>query len=113
MTNTCTTSHDYSDKDFIGSTAQNAGSIGRSLLFKAFCLYYAMMNPNIPLPLKLSVMASLAYLVCPVDAIPDFIPVLGYADDGGVLAAVFNTVRCFIDDDVEKKASRKVQELLD
>ena len=34
----------------------------------------------------------LAYLACPIDLIPDFIPVLGYADDAIIVTAVLRSV---------------------
>jgi uncharacterized membrane protein YkvA (DUF1232 family) len=34
----------------------------------------------------------LAYLACPIDLVPDFIPVLGYADDVIVVAIVLRSV---------------------
>jgi uncharacterized membrane protein YkvA (DUF1232 family) len=34
----------------------------------------------------------LAYLACPIDLIPDFIPVLGYADDAIIVTAVLRGV---------------------
>ncbi|WP_255541982.1 YkvA family protein [Micromonospora sp. S-DT3-3-22] len=34
----------------------------------------------------------LAYLVIPVDLIPDFVPVLGYADDAVIVVAVLRSV---------------------
>ena len=38
--------------------------------------------------LKALAVAGLLYFICPFDAIPDAIPVLGYADDAAVIAAV-------------------------
>ena len=35
---------------------------------------------------------SLAYLAFPIDLIPDFIPVLGYADDAIIVTAVLRSV---------------------
>lgn len=37
---------------------------------------------------KAIVLAGLAYFLLPTDAIPDFIPFVGYIDDGAVIAAV-------------------------
>lgn len=34
------------------------------------------------------IMAALAYIVSPVDAIPDVIPVVGWSDDGGAMAFI-------------------------
>lgn len=36
----------------------------------------------------------MAYLALPIDLIPDFIPVLGYADDAIVVVAVLRSVVC-------------------
>ncbi len=35
---------------------------------------------------KLFLMAAVAYIVCPIDAIPDVAPVIGWLDDLGVAA---------------------------
>ncbi len=39
------------------------------------------------------IVLGLVYFVTPVDIIPDFLPVLGYADDLSVLIAVYNSVK--------------------
>ena len=44
-------------------------------------------DPLLPTPAKIALVAAVAYLVSPVDLIPDFIPFLGYLDDI-LLAAV-------------------------
>ena len=46
-----------------------------------------MMDPQVPRRNKLLAVAGLAYLVSPIDLIPDFIPVLGRFDD--ILLAAF------------------------
>ena len=37
--------------------------------------------------------AALLYLVNPIDVIPDTIPIVGWADDAGVLAAAVATIK--------------------
>jgi hypothetical protein len=39
-------------------------------------------DPSVPRGVRLRLALLLAYLLIPIDLIPDFIPVLGYADDG-------------------------------
>jgi uncharacterized membrane protein YkvA (DUF1232 family) len=43
-------------------------------------------DPSVPRRGKLALAGLLAYLLCPIDLIPDFIPVLGQLDD--ILIAV-------------------------
>lgn len=43
---------------------------------------------SLPRGVRIWLVALLVYLICPVDIIPDFIPVLGYADDAIVVAIV-------------------------
>jgi uncharacterized membrane protein YkvA (DUF1232 family) len=43
---------------------------------------------NIPRRARLPVWVLLAYLACPIDLVPDFIPVIGYADDAILTALV-------------------------
>jgi uncharacterized membrane protein YkvA (DUF1232 family) len=50
-------------------------------------LFSYMRDPRIALWRKLAGVFALLYLLSPVDAVPDFIPVLGWLDDLGVLSA--------------------------
>ena len=49
-------------------------------------------DPALPRGSRLLVGALLAYLALPFDLVPDFVPVLGYADDAIVVAAVLRSV---------------------
>lgn len=50
-------------------------------------LFEFMQDPNAPVMGKAVAVAALLYFIVPVDLIPDFIPVVGYADDAAVIAA--------------------------
>jgi uncharacterized membrane protein YkvA (DUF1232 family) len=41
---------------------------------------------SVPLTVRIVLLALLVYLLSPIDLVPDFIPVLGYADDALVVA---------------------------
>jgi uncharacterized membrane protein YkvA (DUF1232 family) len=47
---------------------------------------------NLPRGVRAGLAALLAYLAFPFDLVPDFIPVLGYADDAIIVAAVLRWV---------------------
>lgn len=46
-----------------------------------------LIDPEAPIWGKVIILACLAYIVCPFDAIPDFIPVAGLSDDLAVVLA--------------------------
>ena len=48
---------------------------------KAYMLFFALKHPKTPLLSKTSLILIVAYIVSPIDLIPDFIPFLGYLDD--------------------------------
>jgi uncharacterized membrane protein YkvA (DUF1232 family) len=49
-------------------------------------------DPALPRGVRVRLALLLVYLASPVDLIPDFIPVLGYADDAIVVALVLRSV---------------------
>lgn len=81
---------------------------GREVVEKALWLWYAAQNPNTPKWAKAAIWSALLYLVLPVDAIPDFLPALGYTDDLGVLAAALVSVASYVDDNVKERARAKM-----
>jgi uncharacterized membrane protein YkvA (DUF1232 family) len=49
-------------------------------------------DPTLPRGVRLRLGALLVYLASPIDLVPDFIPVVGYADDAIVVALVLRSV---------------------
>ena len=49
-------------------------------------------DPDLPRGVRIRLGALLVYLALPIDLIPDFIPVLGYADDAIIVTAVLRSV---------------------
>ncbi|MFT3904704.1 MAG: YkvA family protein [Steroidobacteraceae bacterium] len=58
--------------------------------------WHCAFDPATPLRVKGILVGALAYFVLPVDAIPDFIPVIGFSDDLTVLATAITAVRTHI-----------------
>jgi uncharacterized membrane protein YkvA (DUF1232 family) len=57
----------------------------------AAAAYYAMLDPNVPMLTRAALVAPLAYLVMPVDAVPDVIAGLGFTDDLVVILAALRS----------------------
>ncbi|MGY4648967.1 YkvA family protein [Mycobacterium sp. URHB0021] len=49
-------------------------------------------DPEMPRGVRVRLVLLTAYLALPIDIIPDFVPVLGYADDAIVVALVLRSV---------------------
>ena len=49
-------------------------------------------DPNLPRGVRIRLVLLMAYLAIPIDLIPDFIPVLGYADDAIIVVAVLRSI---------------------
>jgi len=59
----------------------------------ALAAYHCVRDPQTSARVKFILLAALAYLVLPVDAVPDILPILGFTDDAAVLAAAMSAVR--------------------
>jgi uncharacterized membrane protein YkvA (DUF1232 family) len=49
-------------------------------------------DPSLPRGLRIRLALLVGYLVLPIDLVPDFIPVVGYADDAIVVALALRSV---------------------
>ena len=65
---------------------------------QALAAWYATQDPETPFRAKAVLFGALAYFVMPVDAIPDFLAVVGFSDDAAVIAAVLATFGANIKD---------------
>lgn len=99
----------YSDESFWEKVKKFAKVAGKEVIEKSLWLYYAAQRPETPLWAKTVIYGALAYFICPVDAIPDVIPVVGFVDDLGALAAALATVTVYINDEVKTKTSVKLK----
>jgi len=99
----------YSEENFWNKMAGYAKAAGREVVEKALLLYYAGHEEDAPAWAKATIVASLGYFIAPLDAIVDLTPVVGYADDLGVLALALAAVATYINDNVREKTAVKMQ----
>ena len=76
---------------------------------QAAAMKYALEDPRTPRAAKLLGAAFLAYLLSPIDLIPDFIPVIGQLDDIIVVPAGFYVVWRMIPREVWREAQAKAE----
>ncbi len=65
---------------------------------EALAAYYCARDTNTPTRVRATIIGALAYFITPVDAIPDFLALLGYSDDAAVFWAVWRTVQAHVTD---------------
>ena len=60
---------------------KNWKSMAEKFEIETYALYLVYKDPRVPLRIKIIILIVIAYLLSPIDLIPDFIPVIGYLDD--------------------------------
>lgn len=68
--------------------------------------YYAMRDKHTPWRHKAILAGAIAYFILPVDAIPDFILPMGYADDAAAIAAAIGAASMSIHEEHRQRARR-------
>jgi len=101
----------YSDDGFWSKLKKVGKKAGEKTVYYSLLLFYAAKDPAVPKSSKMIILGALGYLIFPIDLIPDFIPVVGLADDATVIAAAVFKVIQHIDDDIKNKAKQKSKEI--
>lgn len=83
-------------------------SVARRVPFAedAVAAWFCARDPATPFKVRATLVGALAYFVLPVDAVPDFIAVLGFTDDAAVLLAALKIVGGSITDAHRARAVR-------
>ncbi len=58
--------------------------------------YYCAFDRRTPAHVKAALIGALAYFVMPFDGVPDFLPMIGFADDAAMLAAALRLVSGYV-----------------
>lgn len=84
----------FSEEGFWAVLAKIPG-VGE-LAVRAIRLYKVISDPDVPEWAKALSIASLGYLICPVDAVPDVLPLIGFGDDAGIIAAAIASLASYL-----------------
>jgi uncharacterized membrane protein YkvA (DUF1232 family) len=74
--------------------------------------WYCAVDPLTPTHVRGVLFGALGYFLLPVDAIPDLVAGIGFADDASVLAAVVTTIGRYITSEHRAQARRRLDDLL-
>lgn len=102
--------NNFDDKNFWSKLISCATTLGKKGVYLLLLLYYALKS-DIPANIKLLIIGAICWFLSPMDAIPDFVPVAGYADDVAVLMYAKHKADQYIDASVSNKAHNKLKEL--
>jgi uncharacterized membrane protein YkvA (DUF1232 family) len=73
--------------------------------------YYCAFDRDTPFQVKAALLGALAYFVLPFDAIPDMMPLLGFADDAAILATALRLVASHMRPEHREAARRAMARL--
>jgi len=82
----------------------------KNLQTEVHALYLASRNPRVPWYAKALMALIIGYAICPIDLIPDFIPVLGQLDDLIIIPAGIALVVKMIPKNVMEECRRKARD---
>lgn len=99
----------YSSERFIRKLPRFAKIAGRKVLQPALELYFATTDKDTPAWAKRTIYGALGYLLLPVDVLPDFLPLVGFTDDLGILLAAIAAVATHIKAEHKLKAHNMMQ----
>ncbi len=103
-------SNEFTESSFWQKLTTVAKTAGCELIEKVLIMYYATLDKDTPVWAKTVLIGALGYFICPIDAIPDAIPVAGYTDDAGAIALALGTVAAHIKPEHRTQAKSKTEE---
>lgn len=85
---------------------------GVQLIYSSLLMVFAYKSQNTPKWAKRIILGAFAYLISPIDALPDLTPVLGFTDDLSVITFGLVTVACYIDKNIRDQAKIKLASII-
>lgn len=88
-------------------------SAGREIVAKALLLRALLADPAVPGWVKAVAVGVLGYFILPVDAVPDFAPLAGYADDFAAMLLVLAELDGYVTSAMREEAEAAMPEMLE
>lgn len=101
----------FATKDPMRLLGSYLARVGHNLAYAALLLYHSYKKPDTPGWAKRIVIGSFAYLIAPLDSLPDLTPFIGLTDDLGVLMFGLVSIAGHVNEDVRKAARTEMTRL--
>ncbi len=98
----------YRDEDFWEKIHTLPREVVGQVLEKALLLRELLFAAGTPMWMRGTIIATMLYLISPVDACPDFLPGIGYLDDISLLGLVVANLDNMITDDIRQRVRRRL-----
>ena len=103
----------FSPSDFVDKVARIAKRAGAKLVYAALILYYTLQSDKVSKADKALIVGALGYMISPLDAVPDAIPIVGLKDDLAVLVYVLKKVWVNVEPEIKDKARARLSKWFD
>jgi len=94
----------YSDATFWDKLKRYSKIAGMKVVYPALLLQYLLKSDQVPVKAKLILSAALGYFILPIDFIPDFAPMVGFADDLGVILMILKQMATYVTPEIKSQA---------
>jgi len=94
----------YSDATFWDKLKRYSKIAGMKVVYPALLLQYLLKSDQVPVKAKLILSAALGYFILPIDFIPDFAPMVGFADDLGVILMLLKQMATYVTPEIKSQA---------
>lgn len=98
-------------RKFMAAAPRIARRVGEAAIQKCVEAAEVLVAPDTPLRARLVLAGALAYLVLPIDAVPDFLPG-GYAEDMTAIAAALASASGHITDDIRSRSKARAKTIV-
>ena len=103
----------FTANDFVEKISRIAKRAGAKLVYAALILYYTLQSDKVSTKGKAMIIGALGYMISPLDAVPDAIPIIGLTDDLAVLIFVLKKVWTDVEPEIKAKAKAKLEKWFD
>jgi uncharacterized membrane protein YkvA (DUF1232 family) len=100
----------YSESRFWGKVGALPRNTGRAILEKGITLFVILSDTQTPAWARLLIVGVLGYFICPLDLVPDVVPVLGYVDDLAVMTLLAVEMDRFLTPAMRKRVQNLMPE---